>query len=50
MTGMRHGELLALRWRDVDWGAQRIRVSRNFVNGTLGYAEVAARLAQRSAR
>ncbi len=36
MTGMRQGELLALRWRDVDWSAQRIRVSRNYVNGTFG--------------
>ena len=29
MTGMRQGELLALRWMDVDWTAQRIRVRRN---------------------
>lgn len=29
MTGMRQGELLALRWRDVDWEAKRIRVRRN---------------------
>jgi integrase len=36
MTGMRQGELLALRWQDVDWSAQRIRVSRNYVNGTFG--------------
>jgi integrase len=26
MTGLRQGELLALRWRDVDWPAARIRV------------------------
>jgi integrase len=26
MTGLRQGELLALRWRDVDWAAGRIRV------------------------
>jgi len=36
MTGMRQGELLALRWRDVDWTAQRLRVNRNYVNGTFG--------------
>jgi integrase len=36
MTGMRQGELFALRWRDVDWGAQRIRVRRNFVRGEYG--------------
>jgi integrase len=33
MTGMRQGELLALRWRDVDWGAERIRVRRNYSRG-----------------
>jgi integrase len=36
MTGMRQGELLALRWQDVDWSAQRIRVNRNYVNGKYG--------------
>lgn len=33
MTGMRQGELLALRWRDVDWQVKRIRVRRNYVRG-----------------
>jgi integrase len=33
MTGMRQGELFALRWRDVDWTAARIRVRRNYVRG-----------------
>jgi integrase len=36
MTGMRQGELLALRWQDVDWSAQRIRVNRNYVRGQYG--------------
>ncbi len=36
MTGMRQGELLALRWQDVDWPAQRIRVRRNVVRGEFG--------------
>ena len=36
MTGMRQGELLALRWQDVDWSARRIRVRRNFVRGEFG--------------
>ena len=36
MTGMRQGELLALRWRDVDWMARRIRVRRNYVRGHWG--------------
>jgi integrase len=36
MTGMRQGELLALRWRDVDWDAKRIRVRRNYVRGYWG--------------
>ena len=35
-TGMRQGELLALRWRDVDFRAKRIRVRRNFVRGEFG--------------
>lgn len=33
MTGLRQGELLGLRWRDVDWGAQRVRVRSTFVRG-----------------
>jgi len=31
MTGLRLGELLALRWRDIDWAASRIRVRQNYV-------------------
>jgi len=33
MTGLRQGELIALRWSDVDWTAQRIRVRRTYVLG-----------------
>lgn len=36
MTGLRQGELCALRWRDVDWTAARIRVRQNFVLGEFG--------------
>jgi integrase len=36
MSGLRMGELLALRWLDVDWRAQRIRVRRNYVRGNFG--------------
>jgi integrase len=36
MTGMRQGELLALRWMDVDWLARRVRVRRNYVRGEFG--------------
>jgi integrase len=36
MTGLRLGELLALRWRDVDWVAGVVRVRRNFVRGRYG--------------
>jgi integrase len=36
MSGLRMGELLALRWCDVDWSAQRIRVRRNYVRGQFG--------------
>ncbi len=33
MTGLRQGELLALKWLDVDWVAGRIRVADNFPRG-----------------
>ncbi len=33
MTGLRQSEMLGLRWRDVDWSAQRIRVRNTFVRG-----------------
>jgi integrase len=33
ITGLRQSELLGLRWRDVDWVAQRIRVRNTFVRG-----------------
>jgi integrase len=35
MTGLRQGELAALRWRDVDWTAGVIRVRRSFSRGCL---------------
>ena len=33
MTGLRQGELIALRWRDVDWPAGKVRVRRSYVRG-----------------
>ena len=33
MTGLRQGELAALRWRDVDWAARLIRVRRSYSRG-----------------
>jgi integrase len=36
MTGLRQGELIALRWRDVDWTASRVRVRQNYVRGQFG--------------
>jgi integrase len=35
-TGMRQGELIGLRWIDVDWPARRIRVRQNYVRGEFG--------------
>jgi integrase len=35
-TGMRMGELLAVRWQDVDLVAGRITVRQNAVDGTIG--------------
>jgi integrase len=36
MTGLRQGELAALRWQDVDWIAGVVRVRRNFTRGRFG--------------
>jgi integrase len=36
MTGLRQGELCALRWQDVDWPSARIRVRQNYVLGEFG--------------
>jgi integrase len=33
MTGLRQSELLGLRWRDLDWGAQRLRVRNTYIRG-----------------
>jgi integrase len=36
MTGMRLGELRALRWMDLDFGAMKVRVRYSFVRGQMG--------------
>ena len=36
LTGLRRGELLALRWRDVDWSTRVVRVRRSFARGQFG--------------
>jgi integrase len=46
MTGLRQSELLGLRWRDVDWTAQRVRVRNTFVRGehsTAGKSDLSTR-------
>jgi integrase len=35
-TGLRHGELIAWRWMDLDYLAMRVRVRQNFVLGEFG--------------
>ncbi len=32
-TGLRQGELVGLRWRDIDWKARKIRVRQAYVRG-----------------
>ena len=34
-TGLRQGELIALRWRDVDFAGSAIRVRASYTNGHL---------------
>ncbi len=48
MTGLRQGELVALRWRDVDWTAGRTRVRQNYVLGRIRHSEVPSLDAQHS--
>lgn len=36
MTGLRRGEMIALRWRDVDWALGEIRVRLSFRRGSVG--------------
>ena len=36
MTGLRQGELIALRWKDVDWVAGVVRVRQSITRGRLG--------------
>jgi integrase len=46
MTGLRQAELLGLRWRDVDWSAQRIRVRKPYTRGehsTQGKSDLSTR-------
>ena len=45
-TGLRIHEAAALRWRDIDWAAQRIRVRNTFVRGehsTAGKSDLSTR-------
>ncbi len=42
VTGLRIGEVLALKWRHVDWSKFRIHVVSNFVRGKFGEPKSAA--------
>jgi integrase len=46
LTGLRQSELRGLRWYDIDWPAQRIRVRNTFVSGehsTAGKSDLSTR-------
>jgi integrase len=46
LTGLRQSELRGLRWRDIDWSSQRIRVRNTFVSGehsTAGKSDLSTR-------
>lgn len=46
MTGLRQSELIGLRWRDIDWTAQRVRVRNACVRGEhsdLGKSDLSTR-------
>jgi len=47
MTGLRQGELIGLRWLDVDWVAGRIRVAESYTRGAFdspkSHADAASR-------
>jgi integrase len=49
MTRLPQGELVALRWRDVDWPAARVRVRQNYVLGEFGVPKSRRLGAQRPA-
>jgi site-specific recombinase XerC len=40
LTGPRQGELLALKWLDIDWQVARVRVADNFTRGQMGTPKV----------
>ena len=42
VTGLRIGEVLAFKWKYVEWGKFRIRVICNFVRGKFGEPKSAA--------
>lgn len=40
LTGLRQGELLALKWMDIDWLTSRIRVADNYTRGVVDSPQV----------
>ena len=51
-TGMRRGEVLGLRWSDVDWNSREVRVEGSLqrINGTLKLVELKTEKSRRSIR
>ena len=50
MTGMRRGEVVAIRWQDIDWDTRVIRVRRNYTRRRIRNTQITPLKPRRPAR